>query len=285
MPVSNKDYYSLMGLTRTATTAEVKKAFRKLARVHHPDVAKNKAAGEMMFKEIHEAYETLIDPLRRRQYDEAEGNWRYGNPVQPQPAPRSGPATSAPRRNTSRRVNFEEGDIWRDKPGFNQKRSSGTFSRNDPDPSASFGRSPFDADPKNKMPEVWFIRNRAGKKEGPFDFVELAALLRTGEVTGATAVRADGESVWRHFQERHEFAWARDMPSEIIYRHLNKKAFAFAESKPFTFKKIYYFFGLLIGLATYVLYFFLLGGGKFVTGIGMNYVIFKIFYYLTGGNG
>jgi curved DNA-binding protein CbpA len=290
MPVQqSKDYYAILGLMRSATTSEVKKAFRRLARVHHPDVAKNKAAGEMMFKEIHEAYEVLVDPLKRRQYDEADGNWKYGTPGRPESKPRpTWTSTAAPPKTRSRRVNFEETDPNAEpKSAYGNPWEGATYQdykeKEARNPTEAFARpSAFDTDPKNKMPAKWFIRGRTGSKEGPFDFVELAALLRCGDITGATAVVADGESGWRPFQQRHEFGWARDMPGEIIYRHLNKKATDFAESKPFTIRKAYYFTGLLGGMSLSVLYFFIFGGGKFVLGGVLNYVMFKIFFYLVG---
>ena len=71
-----KDYYQTLGVPRTASADEIKQAFRKLARVHHPDVAKNKATAEEKFKEINEAYEVLGDPEKRRRYDEMGPNWQ-----------------------------------------------------------------------------------------------------------------------------------------------------------------------------------------------------------------
>ncbi len=76
MAVKFKDYYATLGVARTATPDEIKKAFRALARLHHPDVAKNKAAGEEKFKEINEAYEVLGDPDKRKKYDELGPNWQ-----------------------------------------------------------------------------------------------------------------------------------------------------------------------------------------------------------------
>src|SRR5471032_767551 len=81
MPVQFKDYYETLGVPRTATADDIKKAFRKLARIHHPDVAKNKAAGEAKFKEINEAYEVLGDPDKRKKYDDLGENWQdHGGP-------------------------------------------------------------------------------------------------------------------------------------------------------------------------------------------------------------
>jgi curved DNA-binding protein len=78
MAVAFKDYYKALGVARGAPAEEIKQAFRKLARQHHPDVAKNKAAGEEKFKEINEAYEVLGDPEKRRRYDELGANWQEG---------------------------------------------------------------------------------------------------------------------------------------------------------------------------------------------------------------
>jgi len=85
MPIKFKDYYQTLGVARTASPEEIKQAFRKLARIHHPDVAKNKAAGEEKFKEINEAYEVLGDPDKRRRYDELGPNWQEGAAGGPPP--------------------------------------------------------------------------------------------------------------------------------------------------------------------------------------------------------
>ena len=79
MAVKFQDYYETLGVARTATADEIKQAFRKLARIHHPDVAKNKLTGEAKFKEINEAYEVLSDPDKKRKYDELGANWQDGD--------------------------------------------------------------------------------------------------------------------------------------------------------------------------------------------------------------
>jgi curved DNA-binding protein len=71
-----KDYYSTLGVAKTATEKELKQAYRKLARKHHPDVNPNDKSAETRFKELNEAYEVLGDPVKRKKYDELGANWR-----------------------------------------------------------------------------------------------------------------------------------------------------------------------------------------------------------------
>src|SRR4249920_1655477 len=70
-----KDYYAVLGVPKTASPADIKKAFRKLAREHHPDAKPGDSAAERKFKEVNEANEVLSDPARRKQYDELGANW------------------------------------------------------------------------------------------------------------------------------------------------------------------------------------------------------------------
>jgi len=85
MAVEFKDYYATLGVSRDASDDEIKKAFRKLARIYHPDVAKDKKTAEGKFKEINEAHEVLSDAEKRRKYDELGANWQQGEPGHPPP--------------------------------------------------------------------------------------------------------------------------------------------------------------------------------------------------------
>ena len=76
-----QDYYKIMGIERSATPEDIKRAHRKLARKYHPDVSKEKDA-EARFKELAEAYEVLKDPEKRAKYDQLGANWQAGQDFQ-----------------------------------------------------------------------------------------------------------------------------------------------------------------------------------------------------------
>ncbi len=79
-----KDYYKIMGLTKTATKDEIKRSYKKLARKYHPDVSKEENS-ETKFKELGEAYEVLKDPEKRAAYDQLEERWKSGAGNTPPP--------------------------------------------------------------------------------------------------------------------------------------------------------------------------------------------------------
>ncbi len=81
-----RDYYEILGVEKSADQGAIRKAFRKLARKYHPDVAEDKSTAEEKFKELNEAYEVLGDPEKRKKYDTLGPNWKDG----PRPEPRGG---------------------------------------------------------------------------------------------------------------------------------------------------------------------------------------------------
>ena len=85
-----RDYYSTLGVAKTASDKEIKQAFRKLARKYHPDVNPGDKAAEAKFKEINEANEVLSDPDKRKKYDELGANWRAYENVPPGANPYAG---------------------------------------------------------------------------------------------------------------------------------------------------------------------------------------------------
>ncbi|EAW36519.1 DnaJ C-terminal domain-containing protein [Lyngbya sp. PCC 8106] len=70
-----KDYYAILGLSKTATADEIKKAYRRLARKYHPDLNPGDKTAEARFKEVNEAYEVLSDPQNRQKYDQYGQYW------------------------------------------------------------------------------------------------------------------------------------------------------------------------------------------------------------------
>jgi len=109
MAVQYKDYYQILGVARTASEADIKKSFRKLAREYHPDVAKDKKKAEEKFKEINEAYEVLGDSAKRKKYDELGANWKSGAEFRPPPGYGGHPGGQTFRGGNSTSADFEFG--------------------------------------------------------------------------------------------------------------------------------------------------------------------------------
>ena len=71
------DYYKILGVNKNATADEIKKAYRKLARKHHPDLNPNNPEASKLFQQINEANEVLSDPENRKKYDQYGKDWKH----------------------------------------------------------------------------------------------------------------------------------------------------------------------------------------------------------------
>ena len=112
--MAGKDYYKVLGVSRTATDKEIKATYRRLARQYHPDVNPGNKAAEEKFKAINEAYEVLSDPEKRKKYDQYGDQWQYADQFaeaarQRQSAP--GGWSFTQEREGPQSFTFEEGDI------------------------------------------------------------------------------------------------------------------------------------------------------------------------------
>ena len=77
--MASKDYYHILGVNRNASEKEIKQAYRRLARRHHPDVNAGNKTAEAKFKEINQAYEVLSDKEKRQKYDRFGDQWQYAD--------------------------------------------------------------------------------------------------------------------------------------------------------------------------------------------------------------
>lgn len=146
MSVKFKDYYEILGVPRTASEDEIKKAYRKLARKYHPDINKSVEA-EARFKEVGEANEVLSDAGKRARYDQLGSNWQAGQEFRPP----SG----------FENFHFEYQGSPRGGRGFNS-RDMGGFS----DFFESLFGSQFQGRPENAPSSMWGMEDAENGPEG-----------------------------------------------------------------------------------------------------------------------
>lgn len=108
MGVKFQDYYSVLGVARDAATADIQRAYRKLARKRHPDVDKTEGATQR-FAQLAEAYEVLKDPEKRKRYDSLGANWKDGQEFSP--PPEWGDGRFGRRGQSGDGADFEFGDL------------------------------------------------------------------------------------------------------------------------------------------------------------------------------
>jgi molecular chaperone DnaJ len=77
--MANRDYYQILGVNRNASEKEIKQAYRRLARKHHPDLNPGDKSAEARFKEMNAAYQVLSDPEKRKKYDQFGDQWEYAD--------------------------------------------------------------------------------------------------------------------------------------------------------------------------------------------------------------
>ena len=78
------DYYNILGVNKSASQADIKKAFKKLARKYHPDLNPNDDTAKHKFQEINEANEVLSDPEKRKKFDAYGENWKHADQMDAQ---------------------------------------------------------------------------------------------------------------------------------------------------------------------------------------------------------
>jgi curved DNA-binding protein len=105
-----KDYYKDLGVGKTATSAEIKKAYRKLANKYHPDKTKGDKIAEEKFKEINEANEVLSDPVKRKKYDQFGADWKQYEAAGAQPGGFDWSKYASDRSGQSHRTSSNESD-------------------------------------------------------------------------------------------------------------------------------------------------------------------------------
>src|SRR5678809_917367 len=81
-----KDYYQILGINKNASEDEIKKAYRKLARKHHPDLNPNDKEAHKKFQQVNEANEVLSDPVKRKKYDQYGKDWKHAEEFEKQRA-------------------------------------------------------------------------------------------------------------------------------------------------------------------------------------------------------
>lgn len=138
-----KDYYSILGVSKSASNDEIKKSYRRLARKYHPDMNPGNKQAEAKFKEVSEAYEVLSDPDKRKKYDQFGQYWKQAGEGWPSGASPGG-AYNTTNFDFSQYANFDEfvNDLLGNMGGTGARRTGRTSYRTTTNPwssSSGFG--------------------------------------------------------------------------------------------------------------------------------------------------
>lgn len=154
-----KDYYTILGVTRDADEQTIKSAFRRLARVHHPDVNADKVGATEKFKEINEAYTVLSDPDKRARYDLFSGRYQnYDSNYNPSASSAARPQAQPQQRRTTTRT-LDEEDFERIMRGFARAYSAAAGRRSTGSDYSDFFEALFGG--------LWNQSNQAGRGATP----------------------------------------------------------------------------------------------------------------------
>jgi len=126
--MAGKDYYNILGVKRDASEQEIKRAYRRLARKHHPDVNPRDKSADAKFKEINEAYEVLSDKENRQKYNQFGGQWQQSDQFA-KARGRQTPSWDMKSSFDAQRFRFEEGDLDSLFGDLFQGSRAGTYSR------------------------------------------------------------------------------------------------------------------------------------------------------------
>ncbi|APG60926.1 DnaJ C-terminal domain-containing protein [Christiangramia salexigens] len=154
------DYYKLLELDKSASAAEIKKAYRKLARKYHPDLNPNDKAAQAKFQQINEANEVLSDPEKRKKYDQYGKDWKHADQFEEARKQQSGSGGYAGGFNTGRGQSYSgnfDDDTFSD--FFEQMFGGGARSRGSAR-GAHFKGQDFNAELQLKLSEVYKSHKR-----------------------------------------------------------------------------------------------------------------------------
>ena len=167
-----KDYYAILGVSKTASADEIKRSFRKLARKYHPDVNPDNKKAEAKFKEVSEAYEVLSDDEKRQKYDQFGQYWQQAGRAGASPSGWPGGAGGAGGFDFGAYGSFDDfinellGRMGGGFGGGTGARSSQSYSYQQP---GGFGSSGFGFDPRSATRTTSRTAGRSTSGRSPFD--------------------------------------------------------------------------------------------------------------------